>query len=139
MKCTAKTIPIVDKMMVRKITPLKALGKFGGVIVLDEYDVEDVGLVKDRLDYDEEVVDCSNRIFEITNYMIMVGKPVEFTVFPSRRWRNFRKGELITALPDESTPLLFLGNPIRLWSDETGITVNRESSYLIRSGVQMGY
>lgn len=54
MKYNAETLPMVAPMMVRKITPLHSLDLFGGVIVMDEYKVEDVGLADKRLDFDED-------------------------------------------------------------------------------------
>lgn len=140
MKYNAETLPIVAPMMVRKITPIHSPSLFGGVIVMDEYEVEDVGMVEQRLDYDEDVVDCSNRIFEITTCMMMFKEKKNFTVFPSRRWRNHRVGDEITRLPDKQEPLLYLGNPVRLFFDpQEGITVVRIPEFLINSGVQLGY
>ena len=136
----AETLPMVAPLMVRKITPLHTLDLFGGVIVMDEYDVEDVGLADKRLEFDEDVVDCSNRIFEITTCMMGLKEKKNFTVFPSRRWRNHRAGMEITGLPSKQEPLLYLGNPVRLFADpQEGITVVRIPELLIKSGVQMGY
>lgn len=142
MKFNAETLPVVDPMMVRKITPLNVRDVFGGVLVMDEYEVEDVGMADKRNAWDEEVVDCSNRIFEITTLMMTIqwGKSVNFTVFPSRRWRNFRVGMELSGLPTKEEPLLYLGNPVRLFSDpQEGITVVRIPEFLIKSGTQMGY
>lgn len=126
--------------MVRRITPTHGLDTFGGVIVLDEYDVEDVGMADKRLDYDADVVDCSNRIFEITNCLILLKEKRCWTVFPSRRWRNHRAGLGITNLPSKDEPLLYIGNPIRVFADpREGITVVRIPEFLIKSGVQLGY
>jgi len=136
----AETLPMVAPLMVRKITPLHTLDLFGGVIVMDEYDVEDVGLADKRLEFDEDVVDCSNRIFEITTCMMGLKEKKNFTVFPSRRWRNHRAGMEITGLPSKQEPLLYLGNPVRLFADpQQGTTVVRIPEFLIKSGVQMGY
>lgn len=127
-------------MMVRKITPLNSLDIFGDVILLDEYEVEEVGTVGKRLDYDEDVVDCSNRIFEITTAMMMLKERKNFTAFPSRRWRNHRVGMEITGLPTKQEPLLYIGNPVRLSADpQQGIAVVRIQEFRIKSGVQMGY
>lgn len=140
MKYNTETLPMVAPMMVRKITPLHSIDLFGGVIVMDEYDVEDIGLADKRLDFDEEVVDCSNRIFEITTAMMSLKDKRNFTVFPSRRWRNHRAGMEMTGLPSKQEPLLYLGNPVRLFADpQEGITVVRIPEFLIKSGVQMGY
>lgn len=140
MKYNAETLPMVAPMMVRQITPLHSLDLFGGVVVMDEYDVEDVGLADKRLDFDEDVVDCSNRIFEITTCMMGIKEKKNFTVFPSRRWRNHRVGMKMTGYPTKEEPLLYLGNPVRLFADpQEGITVVRIPEFLIKSGVQMGY
>lgn len=127
-------------MMVRKITPVHSLDIFGGTIVMDEYDVEDVGLEYKRYDYDADIVDCSNRIFEITNCMILLKEKKNFTVFPSRRWRNHRVGMQITGIPSNDEPLLYLGNPVRLFADPNeGITVIRIPEFIIKSGSEIGY
>ena len=140
MKYNAETLPMVAPLMVRKITPLHSLDLFGGVIVLDEYEVEDVGMVEKRTEWDEDVVDCSNRILEITTAMMGMKDRFNFTVFPSRRWRNHRVGMDITGLPTKEEPLLYIGNPVRLFADpQVGITVVRIPEFLIKSGVQMGY
>jgi hypothetical protein len=69
----------------------------------------------------------------------MKGK-INFTVFPSRRWRNFRDGEEITGLPNTEEPLLYIGNPVRLFAGPAeGITVVRIPEFLIKSGPQLGY
>lgn len=148
MKYNAETLPMVAPMMVRKITPLHSMDIFGGVLVLDEYDVEDVGMAEKRNEWDEEVVDCSNRIFEITTEMMVAQwkEKRNFTVFPSRRWRNCRTGlntfddAETQAMYERKLPLLYLGNPVRLFADpHEGITVVRIPEFLIKSGVQMGY
>lgn len=136
----AETLPMVDPMMVRKFTPLRTLDLVGGVIVLNEYEVEDVGLADKRFDFDEDVVDCSNRIFEITTAMMGLKNKMSLTVFPSRRWRNHRAGMEITGLPSKQSPLLYIGNPVRILSDpQEGITVVRIPEFLIKSGLQLGY
>ena len=130
--------------MVRKftptITPTTVNDAFGGVLVLSEYEVEDVGLVTERLDYDEDVVDCSRRIFQITNAMIMSPfAELALTCFPSRRWRNLRTGEQIDRWPDAGHPLLYLGNPIRLFKDAGVIHVERSPEFLIKTGMELGF
>lgn len=141
MEFDATTLPTVDPMMVRQFTPAGLINAVGGCVVMDRYLVEDVGIVGDRLDYDEERVDCSHRIFEITNLMILVMKEgkTDMTVFPSRRWRNLRKGELITDMPGRSNPLLYIGNPVRLIWRRGELCVIRTTEFIIRSGVQLGY
>jgi hypothetical protein len=108
---------------------------------MDTFEVEEVGLAESRLVFDEEVVDCSNRVFEITNYMLMSLKDrVEWTVLPSHRWRYLREGGEILGLPSQQEPLLYIGNPIRLFFDPVeGVTVMRVPEFRIRSGVQLGY
>lgn len=142
----AETLPMVAPMMVRKITPVHSMDIFGGVLVLDEYGVEDVGIAAKRTAWDEDVVDCSNRIFQITTAMMGMKDKKNFTVFPSRRWRNCRNGletfddAETQALYEGKMPLLYIGNPVRLFADpQKGITVVRIPEYLIRSGVVMGY
>ena len=146
MEYNAETLPMVAPMMVRKITPKHSLDIFGGVLVLDEYDVEDVGMVEKRTGWDEDVVDCSNRIFEITTRMMVMKDKNNFTIFPGQRWRNCRTGldtfdEAETqAMFSGKLPLLYIGNPVRLFTDpKEGITVVRNPEFLIRSGAQMGY
>ena len=146
MKHNAETLPMVAPMMVRKITTLHSLDLFGGVIVMDEYDVEDVGLADKRFDFDEDVVDCSNRIFEITTAMMGMKDRRNYTIFPNRRWRNCRNGletfddAETQAMYEGKLPLLYIGNPVRLFTDpREGITVVRIPEFMIRSGVQMGY
>ena len=146
MRYNAETLPMVAPMMVRKITTKHWVDMFGGVLVLDEYDVEDVGVADKRNEWDDDVVDCSNRIFEITTAMMGLKDRRNFTAFPSRRWRNCRNGletfdETKTqAMYEGKLPLLYIGNPVRLFTDpQEGITVVRIPEFLIRSGVQLGY
>lgn len=138
MNYTAKTIPIVDPMMVRVIRFLH--GNWwtdGGKLVVTRCAVEDVGLAKDRIYYDEDVVDVSNGILKIsTDLMLQKCMSDEIMVFPSRRFRNHRNGDICT-LPTDERPLLFIGNPIRLWRTERGCEIIREPSYLIKSGAQI--
>lgn len=142
---TAHDLPRVDPLMVRKfkptITPTTTNDAFGGVFVLSDYEVEDVGLVTARLDYDEDVVDCSNRIFEITTaMMISPAAELVLTCFPSRRWRNLRTGQEIDHWPDADHPLLYLGNPIRLLKTTDGVIhVERSPEFRIKSGMELGY
>lgn len=140
MRYNAETLPDVPPMFVRKISPLNTMDLFGGVIVMDEYDVEDIGLVDTRMDYDEDVVDCSHRIFEITTAMMGATYRKNFTAFPSRRWRNHRVGMDMTGFPTKDEPLLYLGNPVRLFADPVhGITVVRIPEFLIKSGLELGF
>lgn len=136
----ALTLPVVDPMMVRRFTSRATVqGWAGGVWVMDEYDVEDVGLVEARLDFDEDLVDCSQRVFELTNRVLFHEGPIALTVFPSRRWRNMRIGQDIQSGPDEQ-PLLYLGNPIRIIKRSAGgIDVIGRGEFLIKSGVELGY
>lgn len=147
MKYNADTLPMVNPMMVRKFTPLRSMDIFGGVLVLDEYDVEDSGMADRRNEWDEDVVDCSNRIFEITTRMMAERWKDRrgLTVFPSRRWRNCRNGDSFDtaetqAMYSRRVPLLYIGNPVRLFSDPgSGITVVRIPEFLIKTGVELGY
>jgi len=102
----ARTLPVVDPMMVRRFVPRPTIAGFvGGVWVMDEYDVEEIGLAEARLDYDEGQVDCSQRIFQLTTEMMFADGPLALTVFPSRRWRNLRQGEHIEHAPDAGSRL----------------------------------
>lgn len=109
--------------------------------MVEEYAVENVGMAAFRKDYDEDVVDCSNRIFEVTTMMMSyAGLAGNVTIFPSRRWLNFREGDIVDRLPDRDHPLLYLGNPIRIFFDpKDGITVERLPEFLIKSGMELGY
>lgn len=146
MKYNAETLPMVSPMMVRKITPTRALDIFGGVLVLDEFDVEDVGVADARNEWDEDVVDCSHRIFEITTQMMFFTEKKSLAAFPSRRWRNCRNGidsfdeSESQAMYARNLPLLYIGNPVRLFADpKEGITVVRIPEFIIKSGPQLGY
>lgn len=137
---TAHDLPLVDPLQVRRITPRGSIDLVGGVLVLDTYDVDDVGPADARLDFDEAVVDCSQRIFQITTAMMMSAtRPLALSVFPSRRWRNFRTAQHIERLPDTDHPLLYLGNPVRLFADGGGIQVVSGPEFLIKSGPELGY
>jgi hypothetical protein len=112
----------------------------GGVLVMDDYEIEEIGIAKTRQPFDEDVVDCSNRLFEITTRLMGSQKEVSYTVFPSRRWRNLREGDVITGSPSDTEPLLYIGNPIRiLVSPTNGVTVFRIPEFLIKSGIELGY
>lgn len=137
---TARELPTVDPMMVRAFTPTGGREFFGGVLVLDTFDVADVGLADMRLAYDAPVVDCSNRVFQITNIMLLSGDDaLALTCFPSRRWRNLREGEFIVGYPDATTPLLYIGNPVRVLKNAQGLHVFGRGEFLIKSGVELGY
>ncbi len=140
---TARELPMVEPLRVRQFSPTGTFDWFGGVLVLDTYDVVDRDLAPARLPYDEPVVDCSRRIFEITTHMMMGSfgtGALALTVFPSRRFRNFRTGQDITGTPDPDHPLLYLGNPVRLFADPgEGITVVRIPEFLIKSGPELGF
>lgn len=113
---------------------------YGGVLVMTEYDVADAGTADSRLDFDEPVVDCSQRIFQITTGMMWARERLALTVFPSRRWRNMRTGDHIEGTPSEEQPLLYLGNPICLFSDPgEGLSVESTPEFRIKSGVELGY
>lgn len=137
---TALTLPTVDPMMARMFTPTGRFDYFGGVLVLDEFDVRDVGLVAARLDFDEDQVDCSNRIFQITTWLLVDhSAPPSVACFPSRRWRNMREGQDITDHPTPEKPLLYLGNPVRILKTDAGLEVFGRGEFLIKSGVELGY
>lgn len=141
---TALTIPEVEPMRVRKIFPLN-FQTFGGYILMDHYKIEDAEIAEKRLDFDADVIDCSNRMFELTTVMMGLSSPRNITVFPSRRWRNFREGENVIDLPTPEKPLLFIGNPIRILMKRldgmpgNDITVQSDETYVIKSGPQLGY
>jgi hypothetical protein len=137
---TARELPTVDPMLVREFTPTGKRGFFGGVLVLDTFDVRDVGLVTARLDYDADAVDCSHRIFQITNWMLInEAAPDAVACFPSRRWRNMRIGEHIVDHPTAETPLLYLGNPVRIVKGPDGLDVIGRGEFVIKSGFELGY
>ncbi len=138
---TAHNLPLVDPLFVRRFAFAGTLRGFvGGVYVMDAYEVEDVGPVESRFPYDEDVVDCSQRVFQITTNMMFAAEPLALTVFPSRRWRNHRTGEQIDNEPEFDRDLLYIGNPVRLFRDAAGtIDVIRSSEFLIKSGPELGY
>lgn len=137
----ARTLPVVDPMMVRRFVPRVTLSGFiGGVWVMDEYDVEEIGLADARLDYDEAQVDCSQRIFQLTTEMLFLDGPLALTAFPSRRWRNLRQGEHILGTPNADHPLLYIGNPVRcIRGEDGGISVVGRGEFVIKSGMELGY
>lgn len=139
---TPRDLPTVDAMLVREFVPTGTLTNafFGGVLVLDAFDVRDVGRADMRLDYDEAAVDCSNRMFQITTWMMVDdAAPDAVACFPSRRWRNLRTGEDITSYPSRDTPLQYLGNPVRVIRTEGGLHVFGRGEFVIKSGVELGY
>ena len=137
---TADDLPDVHPMMIRSFTPTGLRALLGGVLLMDSYDVVDVGMADQRLPFDTEIVDCSKRMFELTNLLIMSKHDkTALTVFPSRRWRNFRTGDQIEDVPDRNHPLLYLGNPVRVFKDGPTIRVERIPEFLIKSGMELGY
>ncbi len=58
--------PLVHPMMIRRFIPHGLMDFFGGVLVMDGFDVEDVGMADSRYPCDEDVVDCSQRITPVT-------------------------------------------------------------------------
>lgn len=139
MKYNPRTLPIVHPMMARRIQCVPLTARLGGVLISEGFDSEDVGMADSRLEYDEDVVDCSNRIFEITTHLSGYGKHLDLCVFPSRRWRNHRDGEIIN-FDNNSAPFIYIGNPVRIFCDPLkGITVSSTPEFLIKSGPQLGY
>lgn len=137
---TALDLPIVDPMLVRRFTPTGRSSWWGGVWVADTYEVEELELAATRLDFDEDAVDCSNRIFQITTEMLLMPAPeLAWTVFPTRRWRNMRAGQDILGEPRPDQPLLYLGNPIKLLKNDRGLHVFGRGEFTIKSGVELGY
>ncbi len=129
----------VDPMMVREFIPIGPYDYWGGVLVMPEFEVRDVGMADERLDYDADVVDCSNRLFQITTWMMMQNEIPDIGCFPSRRWRNLRVGQYIEVNPSAEHPLLFLGNPIVVVKKPKGLMVLSGPDFLIKSGVELGY
>ena len=136
----ATYLQTVNPMLIRAFTPTGGYEFFGGVLVLDTFDVSDIQVADKRLSYDEPEVDCSNRMFQITNWMLMdKDAPRSIACFPSRRWRNFRQGDEITGYPSQKEPLLYIGNPVRVIKSSEGIEVIGRGEFIIRSGVELGY
>jgi hypothetical protein len=129
-------------MMVRKFTPkIDAWwDSEGGKLIWTEYEVEDVGMADTRLEFDADVIDVSSGLFSISNALLCEPKvPDELTVFSSRRFRSHRTKDQCT-FPTPDDPLLFIGNPVRLWRmPGGGCVINREPSYIIKSGCELGY
>src|SRR5437016_10037143 len=105
------SLPKTDPLMVRRFTFLEGeprIDRSGTFVFAEDYEVEDLGLADRRLDYDEDVVDCSHRMFQFTNDLLffsdrrLVGP---LTIFNSRRWRVFRSGPQIDRYPDHDHPL----------------------------------
>lgn len=138
---TAENIPLVDPMMIRGFQPNSDGLPFGGVMMFHEYAIKPMSMATGRMGFDEEVVDCSQRMLEITNFLLAYAKKAGWwTVFPSRRWRSGRLGENITILPGKDIPFLYIGNPIRLHVDPEGaLTVFRTPEFLIKSACALGY
>lgn len=117
MSITGHELASVDPMQIRQFRPIgmltpRPLGLWRGVLVMENFEVTDGELAKSRLSYDEAVIDCSHRVLEITSSLCASYQDRHLTLFPSRRWRNFREGEQILQLPTSEQPLLYLGNPI---------------------------
>jgi hypothetical protein len=111
----------------------------GGTFLAHEVEIEDVGMADSRMEYDADCIDCSRTVFRVTTEMMMQGCKLGTMIFPSRRWRNFRNGEEITNFPIEGDPVLFIGNPILIHAGTDGLTVIREPSFRIKSGMEMGF
>jgi hypothetical protein len=142
MMFTSENLPRVEPMRVRRFTPRLGVIPFGGLLLAHEYEVEDCELASSRLPFDEDVVDCSNRMLEVTTFCcrLEVPKPLALTVFPSRRLRSGREGEIITYDPRSGDPFLYLGNPIRVFVTRPGsCTVVRIPEFCIKSGIGLGY
>jgi len=146
----AETLPHVDPMMVRRFTYSESEHNshgrfFGGIWVTDNFGAEEVGLVESRMKYDESVIDCSHRMFEITNFFGMVGVAGSMCCFSARRFRDNwsdappYSGPTVLHPPAEK-PFLFIGNPIRIFFDGAGsVEVCRNAEHCIRSGMALGY
>lgn len=145
-------LPQVNPMMARKFTFSEtsiqpALWRDKVVINdLVEFECVEIGIAESRLDFDEDVVDQSNGVFEFTNMVILgeCGKdPHRWAIFTSRRWRTHRNGcECQNPLPSFE----FIGNPIiidavnndqNIPNDKLSPIVYREKSYLIKTGMQI--
>jgi hypothetical protein len=137
---TAETLEIVAPMFVREFTPCDWVHPFGGILMMQHYTVRDVGFADGRLDFDEDVVDCSNRMLEATIFLGYVKKACALTIFPSRRWRTLRVGDKVSVMPGPKQPFQYIGNPIRLTTDgRGGVTVYRIPEFRIKSGCELGY
>ena len=137
---TSETLEIVDPMFVREFTPCDWVFPFGGILMMHHYTVGDVGLANSRLDFDEDVVDCSNRMLDATIFLGHAKDACALTIFPSRRWRTLRIGEIVSVMPGPKQPFQYIGNPIRVTTDgRGGITVYRIPEFRIKSACELGY
>lgn len=144
---TIQTLPRVDPMMVRRFDPGEnGWAHFRDKVLLMtgfEFDVEEIGMAASRLPFDEDVIDQSNSVFQLTTAMMLSrNKDFGIAVFTSRRWRNHRwvrkeGDEHDMEWPTPESPLLFIGNPILIFNTQAGVEVYREKSYLIKSGCQL--
>lgn len=153
MKYRIQDLPKVHPMMVRRFVPDPSHGwghqrdkvVYGniGAIQNATLDVDEIGLADARLSFDEDVVDQSGFVFELTSrFMMGTKQDCQLLVFTSRRWRNHRwehKNEQGHDMewPTKKEPLLFIGNPYLIEVKNGAIIVHRESSYLIKSGMQL--
>ena len=125
MRCTVSQLPKVHPHDgARRFNPLESgWAHFRDKVMFMEGDqfqleVEEIGMADTRLPFDEDVVDQSGAVFELTSRMMMAKEPkdIMLAVFTSRRWRNHRwmgrneKGE-DCEWPTPEEPLLFIGNP----------------------------
>lgn len=147
MKYTIETLPKVHPMMVRRFDPLE----MGWATFRDkclflsgyELDVEDIGMADSRLPFDADIIDQSGAVLELTTRMMLGSNDVcMIAVFTSRRWRNHRFEQkqdngMNCEWPTKEEPLLFIGNPYMIERKDGEIIVHRESSYLIKSGMQL--
>lgn len=137
-------LPIVDPMMVRRFyfRGLEFPAR-GGCACVKTVTVEDVEIASTRLDYDEDIVDCSYAVLELTNGLILTndttqrqwpGLTMRVAYFNGRRWRNHRIGRDLSWPEDY---LLYIGNPIRIDATPEGIVVHRSPEFRIRSGMAL--
>lgn len=134
-------VPIVDPMMVRRVTWKKRASLVRDCLIIDDADFEDIGLATERLERDRDVVDVSRRMFEITTRVMMAGVHGAWMILPSNRWRNFREGEFIfpDGYPDAEHALLYIGNPVMVGYDADGVLVDATSEFEIKNGCELGY
>lgn len=136
----ANTIPHVESMFVRKITPTRHVVMHHTTCIMEEYTLEDVGLVEQRFEWDEDIVDCSGRMLGVSVEAMCGHGNVVWTVFPSRRWRNFRLGNIIHDVPNPNNPLLYIGNPVTMVHRPEGLHIGYTSKeFTLRSGMELGY
>jgi hypothetical protein len=96
---------------------------FGGVLVASgEWQIEEVGLAESRLPYDEDVVDCSNRLFQITTRALTV-QPATYTcpvglLSVEALAESCARATGLTGFPTPETPLLYIGNPLIVSRDD---------------------